>query len=148
MPEPPSTVPAPAPMPTPTRRPLERFWPYVELTEEPSAEELAAIDPDLHAALFGPRNLPFSFTLVFPDVEGPTAAEVLARAGAAAEYRIVGAGADRRHRARFFSADVAALRDLYALVGHLPGTEVLIDDRPVPFARELWLPLLWFQLLR
>lgn len=135
-------------MPTPTRRPLERFWPYVELTEEPSAEELAAIDPDLHAALFGPRNLPFSFTLVFPDVEGPAAVEVLTRAGAAAEYRVVGAGADRRHRARFFSADVVALRDLYALVGHLPGTEVLIDDRPVPFARELWLPLLWFQLLR
>lgn len=148
MPEPPSTVPAPAPMPTPTRRPLERFWPYVELTEEPSAEELAAIDPDLHAALFGPRNLPFSFTLVFPDVEGPTADEVRTRAGAAAEYRVVGAGADRRHRARFFSADVVALRELYALVGHLPGTEVLIDDRPVPFARELWLPLLWFQLLR
>jgi hypothetical protein len=21
---------------------------------------------------------------------------------------------------------------------------VLIDDRPVPYARELWLPLLWF----
>ena len=39
------------------------------------------------------------------------------------------------------------LRDLYALVGSLPGTEVLIDDRPIPFARELWLPLVWFQLL-
>jgi len=25
---------------------------------------------------------------------------------------------------------------------------VLLDDRPVPFARELWLPLLWLQLLR
>jgi hypothetical protein len=146
MPEPPSTIPAPTP--TPSRRPLERFWPYVELTEEPSAEELAAIDPDLHAALFGPRNLPFSFTLVFPEVEGDTAAEALARAEAAAEHRVVGSGADRRHRVRFFSGDVAALRDLYALVGHLPGSEVLIDDRPVPFARELWLPLLWFQLLR
>jgi hypothetical protein len=21
---------------------------------------------------------------------------------------------------------------------------VLIDDRPVPYARELWLPLIWF----
>ena len=47
-----------------------------------------------------------------------------------------------------FSADVAALRELYALVGHLPESEVLIDDRPVPYARELWLPLLWFHLLR
>jgi hypothetical protein len=24
------------------------------------------------------------------------------------------------------------------------GVEVLIDDRPVPYARELWLPLFWF----
>lgn len=145
MPEPPSTVPAP---PAPTRRPLERFWPYVELTEEPSAEELAALDPDLHAALFGPRDLPFSLTLVFPDPDGASAPEALTRARAAAEYRVVGTGAALRHRARFFSHDVAALRDLYALVGHLPQAEVLIDDRPVPYARELWLPLLWFHLLR
>lgn len=145
MPEPPSATPV---LPAPTRRPLERFWPYVELTEEPTPEELAALDPDLHAALFGPRDLPFSFTLVFPDFSGDLFAEALARAEAAPEYRVVGTGAARRHRARFFSADVAALRDLYALIGHLPESEVLIDDRPVPFARELWLPLLWFQLLR
>lgn len=144
MPEPPSA----APIATPARRPLERFWPYVELTEEPSAEELAALDPDLHAALFGPRDLPFSFTLVFPDVPGPDGEAVRALAEAAPEYRSIGTGAARRHRARFFSSDVAALRDLYALVGHLPDSEVLIDDRPVPFARELWLPLLWFHLLR
>ena len=145
MPDEPATVPT---MPTPARRPLERFWPYVELAEEPSRDELAALDPDLHAALFGPRDLPFSLTLVFPSFEGEHYAEAVARAQASGEYRDVGTGAARRHRARFFSADVEQLRDLYALVGHLPGTEVLIDDRPVPYARELWLPLLWFQLLR
>ena len=131
---------------TPTRRPLERFWPYVELAEEPSHEELAALDPDLHAALFGPRDLPCSLTLVFPPFVGD--ADAVARAQASSEYRDVGSGAARRHRARFFTAEVERLRDLYGLVGHLPETEVLIDDRPVPYARELWLPLLWFQLLR
>jgi hypothetical protein len=30
------------------------------------------------------------------------------------------------------------------LVGGLPGTDVLVDDQPVPYARELWLPLVWF----
>ena len=30
------------------------------------------------------------------------------------------------------------------LVAPVPETEVLIDDRPVPYARELWLPLVWF----
>lgn len=145
MPEPPSATPV---QPAPSRRPLERFWPYVDLTEEPTADELSTLDPDLHAALFGPRDLPFSLTLVFPDFAGDGFATALARAQAAPEYRAVGSGAVRRHRARFFSTDIAALRDLYALVGHLPESEVLIDDRPVPFARELWLPLLWFQLLR
>ena len=28
--------------------------------------------------------------------------------------------------------------------GEQPATDVLIDDKPVPYARELWLPLVWF----
>jgi hypothetical protein len=141
--------PAPAPAaPVPTHRPLERFWPYVELSEAPTRDELAALDPDLHAALFGARNLPFSVTLVFPPFDGPRYDEALRLAQASAEYREIGAGEERRHRARFFSSEAAALRELYQLVGDLPQTDVLLDDRPVPFARELWLPLLWLQLLR
>jgi hypothetical protein len=33
------------------------------------------------------------------------------------------------------------------VVGGLPTCEVLIDDRPIPYARDLWLPLVWFTLL-
>ena len=58
-----------------------------------------------------------------------------------------GDGANRRYRARFFSSNALQLRDLFELVGPVPGTEVLIDDRPVPYSKELWLPLLWFHLL-
>ena len=47
-----------------------------------------------------------------------------------------GRGSIRRTRAQ--------LRDLFEIVGRFDATEVLIDDRPVPYARELWLPLLWF----
>jgi hypothetical protein len=130
-----------------THRPLERFWPYVEKPEEPTAEELAALDPDLHETLFGPRDLPFSITLVFSTFDGPNFDRAIEKARASAEYRDVGEGADRRYRARFFSDDVVRLKDLFELVGPVPGTEVLIDDRPVPFSRELWLPLLWFHLL-
>ena len=36
----------------PTHRPLERFWPYAELSEAPSDEELAALHPELREALF------------------------------------------------------------------------------------------------
>jgi hypothetical protein len=132
---------------TRTHRPLERYWPYVEKPEEPTAEELAALDPDLHATLFGPRDLPFSLTIVFPPFDGPDYDKAVEKARASAEYRETGAGAERRHRARFFSDDVRRLKDLFELVGPVPGVEVLLDDRPVPYSRELWLPLLWFQLL-
>ena len=130
-----------------THRPLERYWPYVEKPEEPTAEELAALDPDLHATLFGARDLPFSITLVFPPFDGPNYQRAVEKARASAEYRDTGEGAERRHRARFFSDDVPRLKDLFELVGPVPGVDVLIDDRPVPYSRELWLPLLWFQLL-
>jgi len=130
-----------------TTRPLERFWPYVEKPEEPTAEELAALDPDLHAALFGPRNLPFSITLSFGDFAGPACDRALELARASAEYQEVGTGAARRHRARFFPGDALKMRDLFELVGPQPSCEVLVDDRPVPYARDLWLPLVWFLLL-
>ena len=132
----------------PSTRPLERFWPYVERPEEPTPEELAALDPDLHAALFGPRDIPFSITLVFPRSDAPDYHRALELAQNAAEYREVGSGDAFRHRARFFPGDALKLRDLFEIVGAYEGTEVLLDDRPVPYARELWLPLVWFLLMR
>lgn len=119
----------------------------MEKPEEPTAEELAALDPDLHTTLFGPRDLPFSITLVFPPFEGENFERALQKARASQEYLEVGEGANRRYRARFFSSDALGLRDLFELVGPVPGMEVLIDDRPVPYSKELWLPLLWFHLL-
>jgi hypothetical protein len=129
-------------------RPLERFWPYAEQPEQPTPEELAALDPDLHAALFGPRDLPFSLTVVFAPFEGADYARAVEMARASAEYREVGDGDQRRHRARFYPGDALKLRDLFEITGGYPTTEVLVDDRPIPYARELWLPLVWFLLLR
>ena len=134
-------------MTTRTTRPLERFWPYVEKPEEPTAEELAALDPDLHAALFGPRNLPFSITLVFGRFDGPAFDRAVELARGSAEYRVVGAGEGERHRARFFPGDALRMRDLFETISSQPTCEVLVDDRPIPHARELWLPLVWFLLL-
>jgi hypothetical protein len=134
-------------VPAPKFRPIERFWPYVEKPEEPTAEELAALDPDLRATLFGRRDLPFSVTVVFPDFDGPDFERAAACAQVAAEYQVIGEGANRRHRARFYPGGALQLRDLFQLVGPQPGCEVLIDDRPVPYSRELWLPLIWFLLL-
>jgi hypothetical protein len=129
----------------PAHRPLERFWPYAELPEQPTEEELAALHPELRRAIFGAPALPFSMSVEFPKFEGPGYARALELAREANEYEEVHAGGVLRHRARFFPAErPLQLRDLYNTVMDVPGAEVLIDDRPLPFARELWLPLVWF----
>src|SRR5207253_8250854 len=61
----------------PKYRPLERFWPYAELPEQPTEEELASLDPDLHEALFGGQPRPFSISLVFPPLDVPDFAVAL-----------------------------------------------------------------------
>jgi hypothetical protein len=101
----------------------------------------------LHAALFGSKR-PFSLTIVFPRFEGPDYERALALAREADDYREVGLGAAFRSRARFRPDQAAALRDLFQLVERYEGCDVLIDDRPVPYARELWLPLVWFLIPR
>jgi hypothetical protein len=133
---------------SPKFRPTERFWPYADLPEQPTDAELASLDPDLQEALFGAKPRPFSITLVFPTLDGPEFGRALELARASAEYRETGAGATFRHRARFWSTDAARLRDLFEIVGRSDSTEVLIDDRPIPYARELWLPLVWFLIPR
>src|SRR3954469_8206804 len=97
-------------MPVPDYRPIERFWPYVDLPEQPSDEELAALNPELSEALFGTPKLPFSVSLDFPVFDGADYERALAMARMSAEYRTLGHGPQLRHRARFYPKDAEALR--------------------------------------
>jgi hypothetical protein len=134
----------PPPVPVPEYRPIERFWPYVDLPETPTDEELAELNPELAEALFGRPPLPFSISLEFPVLDSPDYARAVDIARASAEYRELRVGGAVRHRARFYPRDVLKLRELFEIVGRYDACEVLVDDRPVPYARELWLPLMWF----
>ena len=134
----------PPSVPVPDYRPIERFWPYVDLPEQPTDEELADLNPELAEALFGRSPLPFSVSLQFPPFDAPDYARAVELARASAEYREIGSGATVFHRARFYPQDAVKLRDLFEIVGRMDACEVLVDDRPVPYARELWLPLMWF----
>src|SRR3954454_17413428 len=104
--EPDNTAPA---IEVPDYRPVERFWPYVDLPEQPTDEELAALDPELSEALFGTPKLPFSVTLEFPVFSAPDYTTAVAMARESAEYREVGSGELLRHRARFYPRDAVAL---------------------------------------
>jgi hypothetical protein len=135
-------------MADPKVRPLERFWPYAELPEQPTDDELARLDPDLYEALFGAKPRPFSISIVFPALDLPEFDRALTLARESAEFLETGTGAAHRYRARFWSSDAVRLWELFKIIGGSDATEVLIDDRPVPFARELWLPLVWFLIPR
>lgn len=128
----------------PTHQPLERFWPYAELPEQPTDEELAQVHPELQRALFGAAVRPFSITLSFPEFEGEAFTRALDLARQSDEFQEVTIGGNLQYRARFFPGEAPIkVRDLYELIADVPQTEVLIDDRPLPYARELWLPLVW-----
>jgi hypothetical protein len=129
----------------PVYRPLERFWPYADLSEQPSDEELAALHPELRQALFGAVALPFSISIDFPKFASDAYTRAVDLARGSDEYLETTKEGELRHRARFFPADrPLRLRNLYELVAGVEGMEVLVDDQPVPYARELWLPLVWF----
>jgi hypothetical protein len=129
----------------PEHRPLERFWPYAELSEQPSDEELARLHPELQSALFGAPALPFSISIEFAGGADERHVRALELAKASDEYVSLEVDGVERHRARFFPGDrPLRIRELYELVGGDADSRVLIDDQPLPYARELWLPLVWF----
>ncbi len=134
-----------SPRANPFYRPLERFWPYAELSEQPTNEELAQLHPELKQALFGAPERPFSISLVFEEFGGLGYSRAVDLARASDEYIETTTDGVKRHRARFYPGDrPVRLRDLHALVQSAPGFDVLIDDQAVPYAKELWLPLVWF----
>jgi hypothetical protein len=87
-------------------------------------------------------------TITFPRFDADDYPKAVALARRSAEYVETGKGGQFRHRARYMAGDVLGLRDLWGIVGRLHEADVLIDDRPVPYARTLWLPLFWFLLFR
>jgi len=91
----------------------------------------------------GRRSRPFRMGVAFDAFEGPNYPRALGLARRSAVYRESGTGPALRHTAAFPAGEADVLRELYEIVGPIAGTEVLVDGRKVPYARELWLPLYW-----
>ena len=130
-------------------RPLERFWPYAEQPEEPTAGGAGrARSGSARGALRAARSAVFDHARVSAVRRATDYARAVEMARQSAEYREVGAGErlppSRALLSRRRAARCAICSSSSAVS---PSTEVLIDDRPIPYARELWLPLVWFLLL-
>lgn len=91
----------------------------------------------------GRRPKPFRMGVVFDAFGGPNYPRALEIARRSAVYRELGVGDALRHQADFQASEASILRDLYAIVGQIHTTEVLVEGRRVPYAREIWLPLFW-----
>jgi hypothetical protein len=91
----------------------------------------------------GQRPRPFRMGVSFEAFAGPEGARAVELARRSVRYRETGEDGHRLHHAEFGAPEAGVLRDLFELVGQRPGTEVTVDRRKAPYARELWLPLFW-----
>jgi len=94
----------------------------------------------------GRRPRPFRMGLVFDAFEGPDYPHAVELARVSSVYREVREGDRLRHRAAFTAGEAALFRDLYDIVGGRPGTDVLVDEKKAPYAREIWMPLFFLHL--
>ena len=109
----------------------------------PREEEDIAHLPDAMADILYPgrRPRPFRIAVTFDAFPGDERAVALARRSPS--YAEGVESGITRHDAAFETRDARVLRDLFQIVGGRPGTDVRVDGKRVPYARELWLPLFW-----
>ena len=118
----------------------DRLPPVVPREEE----DISHLSDEMADILYpGRRPRPFRVAVEFDSFEGPDHARAVALARRSPLYGETAETGVTRHRAAFDTRGARALRDLYEIVGRRPGTDVLVDGKRVPYAAELWLPLMW-----
>ena len=119
----------------------DRLAPVVPKEED----DISALSDEMADILYpGRRPRPFRMGIAFDAFDGPGSDRAVELARRSPVYRALeGSGEPPRHQAAFEAAGAATLRELFQLVGQRPGTDVLVDGKKAPYARELWLPLFW-----
>lgn len=107
-------------------------------------EDISHLSDEMADLLYpGRRPRPLRMGVVFDAFGGENYPRALELAKRSPVYSEAQEGSLLRHRAEFESKDARILRDLYAIVGELQSTDVLVDGKKPPYGRELWLPLFW-----
>jgi len=121
----------------------DRLPPVVPREEE----DISHLSDEMADILYpGRRARPFRLGLVFDAWSGTDHEQAVALARRSPVYREVTESGRLRHQAGFEAAEAETFRDLYRLVGHRAGTDVLVDNKRVPYAREIWMPLYFIHL--
>jgi len=118
----------------------DRLPPVVPKEEE----DISHLSPEMAELLYpGRRPRPFRMGVAFEAFEGPNYPRALELAQRSPVYRETRQGDVVTHHAEFEAQQAAVLAELYEIVGPITGSQVTVDGRQVPYARELWLPLFW-----
>ncbi len=111
---------------------------------------LETLPEELARALFPERDDgPFTITVTYPDLGDDAADAATQIEGKASAHSIEESsveGQPARRSTTFTLRQLEEFHELYHLVERAVGAdrlEVLLNDRPIPLTRELWLPLIW-----
>jgi hypothetical protein len=127
-----------------TREPAKSFADRLPRVVPKEEQDISHLSDEMADILYpGRRPRPTRISVEFDAFEGPNYPRALDLARRSAVYR-EREHAALRHSAGFDAGEADLLRELYAIVGEITGTEVLVDGKRVPYARELWLPLMLF----
>jgi hypothetical protein len=104
-----------------------------------------AMDDKLADILYpSDRAKEFKITLVFGYKTSPGYAKAVDLAKRNPAYAKEGSGEWVRHSATFTPSQVDELFALFSLVHEWEKTEVLVNHKRIPYARQLWLSLMRF----
>jgi hypothetical protein len=110
-------------------------------------EDISHLSDEMADVLYpGRRKRPFRMGVVFDAFDGAEYARAVELARRSPVYAETEESGRRRHHAGFGSDEARTFRDLFELVGRRAGTEVLVDNKKVPYAREIWMPLYFIHL--
>ena len=107
-------------------------------------DDISALSDEMADILYpGRRPRPFRMGIAFDAFDGPGYERAVELSRRSPVYRERAQGDGPRHETAFDAAGATALRELFQIVGQRPGTDVTVDGKKAPYARELWLPLFW-----
>ena len=118
----------------------DRLPPVVPKEEE----DISGLTDEMADILYpGRRPRPFRMGIAFDGFDGPGYDRAVELARRSPVYHERPQSDGPRHETAFDAAGAATLRELFLIVGQRPGTDVTVDGKKAPYARELWLPLFW-----